>query len=262
MKTGRILRAVAARAVSRDAAIREAHPGPDLLLGYSRGEITGDGRESIQEHLALCEVCASAVLDFRAFPEITAPRGEELTDHEIDAEWLKLLGRRKDPRGEETAPRLPRALDKPRIPSWRPAYALAACLLLATVGLTVWNIQLRGRVVDLSQPRVNVFVAEMSPPDTRAARTAVEIASDAKYVRFQLDVLDMDRYPGYRVAITDANGRETLSNSEIRRDSEGFFSLEVATSQLPPGGGAVSVFGVTQTGETLLLRDTFVWKSK
>ncbi len=255
MKTGRIMRALAARAASgRRAAIGE-HPEPDVLLGYSRGETAGDAKEEIQEHISMCPDCARAILDFRKFPGLAAPGGKELSDREIDAEWLRLLGRTRRPEGGRPAP--DRATQKTEAYSWRLAYGLAACFLLASLGLTAWNLDLRGRIADLSQPRVNVFVAEAPPPDTRGAEDGVAIGGDVKYVRFELAAADLDEYDSYRVVITDDEGRETFSNSDIQRNPAGDFTLEIAVWQLPPTSGAVAVFGVAPDRETELARIGF-----
>ncbi len=255
MKTGQILREAAARAAGAGGGQSGAHPEPDILLAYARGETAGDAKEAVQEHLAICKSCAHAVLDFRKFPEITAPRGEELSDREIDAEWLKLLGR--EPRLAKTGtgdgpPAKP-------VQPWRLAYGLAACFLMLSVGLAAWNVSLRTQVADLSQPRVNVFVPLLTPASARAAENDIRIPAHVKFVRFELPFADDEglAYDSYRIAITDSDGRETFSNTEIEPGRSGDFSIELATWQLPDKG-AIKVVGFRENTPVLLVNRTFL----
>ena len=132
----------------RDALdAKKTHPAPEELLDYHLGDLAEADRERLQDHLVLCEACSRTVLDLGSFPDVEPAREtDRLTEFELAADWKRFRER---------------ALARPVRP--RLAYALAASLLVAALGLSLWGIRLREQVRELSGPRADVFVADLVP---------------------------------------------------------------------------------------------------
>src|SRR5947199_4482567 len=202
------------------AAAREArqtlgpHPPPEELLGYHAGTWRGEAREQVQGHLALCPDCARAVLDLAAFPRLEPVHPEdEPDDAAVAAEWRRFRARAR----AEPLPRLALA----RLTTSGVAWGLAASLLLATVGLSVWISRLRG---ELSRPRADIRLVDLVPGDTAERSTApaaeVHVPPATDRIVFILNLGGMRAlrsWPEYRVEIASADGRVAWSRRGIAR---------------------------------------------
>ncbi len=239
-------------AVRSEAAERRrgaAHPGPDELLSYIDGGLPEARRDALQQHLAACGECARTVLDLASFDAAAedgpAPPGTgeaRLSEFETAAAWRRLERQlREAPRGR---------------PSALPVYALAASLLLAVAGLGGWVAQLRGRVAELSEPRLNVLIGDLLPADTTRKRSGGEdrivIPPATEHLLLLLNLADLRSFASYRVTITAAGGGEVFSSRSPRRGPEGNFTLEVDRRLLPAGTYRITLHGVEATDEELL----------
>lgn len=236
LKTGvRVLAAEARRSL-------EEHPLPEELLDYHAGDLREEDGERIQEHLALCPACVRTLLDLEAFPDVEPVRAEDrLTDVELARAWQRLK--------QTAAPAAPgRARVQP------PVLALAAVLLLAVVGLSLWVVRLRGEVRALSSPQTSVLVADLIPQKeaverAEGAEEVVLVPSWADRVLLILNLADPATHPAYRIEILAQDGREVWSRAGVRRSADGTFALEVPRRLLPAGRYRIRLFGIAGGSE-------------
>lgn len=119
-----------------------AHPTPEELISYHGSELSVEEEKHVQDHLVLCRECTALLLDLAAFPALDQEGARQLSDAEVAAAWRALQ------------PQL-RRQEAPGIsaPSWwqrfsegfslvRLSYALAASLLVVSLGLGAWIVSL------------------------------------------------------------------------------------------------------------------------
>ena len=228
----------------------EEHPLPEELLDYHAGDLQEEDRERIQEHLALCPACVRVLLDLDAFPDVEPVRSEDrLTDIELARAWQRL---------QRSA--APVAQDRSRIAP--PMLALAAVLLLAVVGLSLWVVRLRGEVRGLSSPQAGVLVADLVPQKEAVERAeggeeVVRVPAWADRILLILNLADPTTHPTYRIEITSRDGREVWSRAGVRRSADGTFALEVPRRFLPAGRYRIRLFGI-EGGSELLVAEYLV----
>lgn len=131
-----------------------AHLTAEQTAAYVDGDLSGEGLQTVADHLSSCEPCALAVEDLRDFSEQVAPTlGREYAPAATappptEGRWRRTLA---------SLPAFFRA-------SPAPAYAAAlAVMLLAAAGWLVWRTQ-RGR-----EPRREVAVAPTPAPQPAPA---------------------------------------------------------------------------------------------
>jgi hypothetical protein len=201
-----------------------AHPSPEELLDYHAGDLAPAARERVQDHLVLCESCSRTVLDLESFPQVEPAREEDrLSRFELEADWRRL---RKAAVSRVPAPRT-RLVD-----------ALAASLLLATVGLSLWVGRLRDEVRELSGPRADVYVADLVPSgqESRGEKEElVRVPAWAERVLLLLNLAGAGSGTEYRVEVLGPGARVLWSRSGLRRSPDGTFALEVPARLLPAG---------------------------
>ncbi|HEX5760095.1 MAG TPA: hypothetical protein VF121_12970 [Thermoanaerobaculia bacterium] len=122
------------------------HPAAERLAAYAGEELEAAAAERLRDHLALCRECSRLVLELRAFStSAPAPDAPELAPAEVEREWERLR-RRVGGGGGRPAAR-PRAAAP-----WLP-WAVAASLLVATLGVTTWGASLQRRLREQALPR-------------------------------------------------------------------------------------------------------------
>ena len=145
----------------------EPHPKPEMLAAYHAGELTEPEERRLQDHLVGCPECAALLLDLDGLADPGFGAGS-LAPADQEALWKSLQAEI----GKEE-PVVPASLTAPVVPlrrrstspRWLPA--LAAALLAATIGLSVWVASLRRTVAELSLPQANAPVLDL---DADAAR--------------------------------------------------------------------------------------------
>lgn len=219
------------------------HPSPDELLDYQAGDLSPQQREGIQDHLALCPECARAVLDLSRFPDVEPARQEDrLADADVAAEWRRFRER------AGVAPALHRPPRVSRFASPRLAYALAASLLLAVLGLSLWISRLRGEVRALAEPTVNVVVADLVPREQAGERSAgdeetIGVPAWADRLLLILNLAEAAADGEYRVVISTVDGTRLWSRRGLRPSADGNFTLEVPRRLLPAGPYRIRLYG-------------------
>jgi Putative zinc-finger len=129
------------KAALRELAAEESadlgpHAGLKRLIAYRRGTLPAAEREALQEHLSLCDRCARLLLELRDF-EAASAGGEAAGPESLRQEAWESLARRLPAirpvagaaRHQEPRQRAPRFLS-----------GLAAALLLAALGLSIWAV--------------------------------------------------------------------------------------------------------------------------
>ena len=220
----------------------EPHPSPDELVAYSAGKLSAAEEARIQNHLALCSHCLELLLDLGRLSD-SEPDGEHsVTADEKAAAWQALQARL----AAEAAPRRrPGLLAFPR-----PAYALAACLLVAVVGLSLRVWHLERSLADLSHPQANAPVVDLLPASPLRGepgkRAVVKLAPASRFFVLILSPKGSPDDADYRVEILDAGGRIVWSEEGLEKDPHGSFTLIVAGSFLGPGEYRLRLYGLKE----------------
>ncbi|HVS00497.1 MAG TPA: zf-HC2 domain-containing protein [Thermoanaerobaculia bacterium] len=219
----------------------EPHPSPDELAAYSAGELPAAEETRIQNHLALCPHCLELLLDLERWSDPESVSEPSLPAGEKAGAWQALQARL----AAEAAPRRRPGL---RLASPRPAYALAAALLVAVVGLSlrVWHLE-RG-MADLSHPQVNAPVVDLLPASPLRGepgeRAVVELAPASRFFALILSPKGSPDYAGYRVEILDAGGRTVWSEKGLEKNRHGSFTLILTRGFLRPGEYRLRLYGL------------------
>jgi hypothetical protein len=225
---------------SLTAAIRELaaaaerglgdHPTPWELLDFVAGDLSVAERERIEDHLSLCRVCARTALDLASDADSQpAPRAELMTKQELAAEWEHFRA------AASAAPPVRRAVAMSPF-----AWALAASLLLAVIGLS-WRMgELAREVRRLSAPRSDVYVAELAPAGSGRPRERGEgdVVRPPAWVSRVVLILDFGAPASnleYAIELATADGRPIWRRQGLRPGPDGTFTLEVPRDWLPPG---------------------------
>jgi hypothetical protein len=225
-----------------EGALPDAHPDPERLAAYHAGELSPEEEGRIQDHLALCRECAALLLDLDGLADPGFGAGADLTAK--GAVWQSLR--------EEIAPQarvVPLRRPAPSPPRW--LQALAASLLIATLGLSLWVASLRRTVAELSSPEPNAPVLDLYSSGTRGEGSpapVLTVPAGARLFTLLLNSAGQRRYEGYRVEIQRAGGGKVWENREIEPFSFGSFSLTIPRRALGPGDYRVRLFG--RSGET------------
>lgn len=226
------------------------HPTPDELLAYQEGKLAAEDQERMQDHLALCRDCARVVLDLESFPDVEPVREEQrVTDWQVAAAWRRLAAQEGISPPARSSPR--RSWSMLFSPGF--AYAMAASILMAALGLGSWVIQLRGQIDDLSRPRVNVFLSDLVPQSSELERGVgdrIRVPAWTERVLLLLNLADLRSFPEYLVEISGREGRELWSNRELRRSPDGNFTLEVHRRFLPAGEYRIALYGLEGEART------------
>lgn len=215
-----VIRGVAAE----ERAALVAHPTPEALAAYHEGRLDDASAGVVQEHLAICRLCAGLLLELDAFaanrPPVEAP--------EDDAE-LVLPRRAPRPHVE--------VRDRPVRPgvlaaAWRRRvlpYASAAASALLALGAVGWTFQQAGR------PRVNVALAQLAPVDAMQRDLpqgwrVVHLAAEQQYALLLLRAANATPGVAYEARLFDAGaaaGAPLWLDSSLRLGGEGFFTVEL-----------------------------------
>lgn len=159
------------------------HYGLKRLLAYREGRLPAAEREKVEEHLSLCSRCTGLLLELRDF-EAAVANGETGPEPLRQEAWDGL------------SRRLPaKAAGKPRrFPRFVPA-VLAAALVLAVLGLTLWAavtiVQERGQLASLERR-----LEERDVTVTALQRSLAESRRQLEAARRQIQDLEKGRAAG------------------------------------------------------------------
>ncbi|HZF13584.1 MAG TPA: zf-HC2 domain-containing protein [Thermoanaerobaculia bacterium] len=232
------------------------HLTADELVAYQDGELPAAERERAQGHLAACPDCTALLLDLEELrvPSTTEPPASEI---EVAAVW-------RDVRERANARTPPVGRPAPRLRAFQ---ALAASLLLATLGLSAWVLSLEHRLEEISQPQVNVPVvdlrAALSRSDGAAGSAAGLPAVEPGARLFTLVVTPASRqdFAAYEATLTRAGGARVWHGGGLAKNRFGSFSLTFSRHQVGPGEYRLELTGVEGGRRELLGEYTFAVKA-
>ncbi|HYU30627.1 MAG TPA: zf-HC2 domain-containing protein [Thermoanaerobaculia bacterium] len=218
------------------------HLDPETLAAYHARELPDEEERRLQDHLLVCRECAELLLDLEGLGDPGFGRDVEIPAGTGEALWERL---RQETQPKTVLPFAPRRRAVP--PPWMSA--LAAALLVAVIGLSVWVAALRQTVEKLSQPEVNARVLELVPLGTQArgeTATATEVPSRDE--RFTLVLSNQKRgdFQAYEAELVRTGGgvvrRETglVPNPNVY----GSFTLGETRSALGAGDYRIRLFGL------------------
>jgi Putative zinc-finger len=229
------------------AARRDSHPDPERLAAYHAGELPLAEAERLQDHLVACRECSGLLLDLDrlADPLFGAETIPEATKEDL---WRRVLDgvRREEP---PPAPVVP--IRRPAPASLRRFQALAAALLIATIGLSLWVASLRRTVGELSRPQVNAPVVDLYAGTVRGETSAAlpSIPPDMEVFTVVLNPAGQRSHDEYRLEIASEGGAVVWSGAGLKPNSFGSLSLTLSRRLLKPGDYRFRLFGRTEGDE-------------
>ena len=206
------------------------HPAPERLVAYAGGGLEEAEAEELRDHLALCRECSRQVLELRAFPG-SAPAADvpELSPREVEREWRRLWG------SVQAAEPRPAAWQRvgPRAP-WVP-WALAAGLLVTTLGASAWVVALQRRLGEPAQPRTDAVLVEWTATGGTLRGEPV-VSSAAAPLVVAVQAAPRRDEGGFRWEIVGAGGRRVWRSPPLPRPARDRFVLQLPAHFLAPGG--------------------------
>jgi hypothetical protein len=233
------------------------HPDADELAAYHTGTLAPADEKRVQDHLVVCQPCAAALLDIARFID-AEEEGEEVPADLADSVWEGVAAqiRRDDPRPSAAVLSFP--TPKPELPSRsRALQALAAALLVACLGLSVWVASLRRTVSDLSRPQANAPVIDLYSGIARGEgtpRPVEPVPQDARLYTVILHPASPQRGKEYRVEIVRADGAVVWSETGLLLNAYGSLGLIVPRSALGSGDFRIRLFAKEASVEEYELR--------
>jgi hypothetical protein len=193
---------------ARRAAPESPDPEPEELLGYLDGRLAPEDEERLGRRLAASPEAARALLDLAELEEATRQAGTGPADLAARAGWHDLQSRLP-----ESAPR------SRHPPAW--LSAIAAALLIATIGLSVWNVRLQGR---LRQPVANVVSLEL----ISEGRGTEPVATVPPGAPLLLRLSPAERCPSYAAEVSGPGDHRSLVEGLLRDTRGNLTLLEIA----------------------------------
>ncbi|HEV8579249.1 MAG TPA: zf-HC2 domain-containing protein [Thermoanaerobaculia bacterium] len=212
-----------------------SHPDPEELAAYHDGELSAERQRQIQDHLVACHECARLLLDLNGLTDPDFGAGVGLEGKE--AVWQRL--REETPAGSLVVPiRQP----APSAPRW--LQALAASLLVATLGLSLWVASLRRTVRELAEPEPNAVVRDLNSGTARGAGSPRSVTTVPSEARSFILILTprQQRRDEYRVVIERSTGGAVWSG-RLEPNEVGSLTLRLSRRALPPGDYQVRLLG-------------------
>lgn len=221
-----------------------AHPDPDALAAYQAGELSPEEESRMQDHLAACRECAALLLDLEGLSDPSFGAGSGSADQE--AVWQRLretaITQQEGTASAAVVPFRRRTLSTS--PRW--LQALAAALLLATLGLSQWVVSLRQMIQEQRRPQITTPLPLSShavrgeerdrPIRTIHARDSVLLSS--------ILIPLWSRSTRYRVVIARSSGSEVWSVAGLAPDRRGLLApIVLPPHALSPGDYRIRVLG-------------------
>ena len=216
------------------------HLEPDELAAYHAGELAGNDAERALDHLVACPECTGLLLDLNALLEPTPEAAPAAPDHGKALVWRNLRETiQQDPGRRRTS-----------APFW--LQAIAAALLVSTIGLSAWVGSLRRTVGELSQPQVNAPVLDLYSGTVRGGESTAPklvVPKEARFFTLILNPAGRRRFERYQVEMASSReGRVAWSAGDLTPNDYGSFSVIVPRRGLDSGDYRVRLLGLTGRG--------------
>lgn len=193
---------------ARSGAPAGPDPEPEELLDYLAGLLAPEDEERIARRLVADPAAARALLDLAELEAAREAAGEGPAELPAVAGWRDFQARLSD----STPP--PR-----RFPVW--FSAIAASLLVATLGLGSWVWRLQG---ELHRPVANLASLEL-PPGSRAASEPVAVVPPGDPLRLVL--APAERCPSYAAEVEGPRSGDRQTIEGLKRDDFGRLTLQL-----------------------------------
>lgn len=221
------------------AEARGAHLEADEIAAYHAGELPPGDEARVQDHLAACRECAELLLDLDALGDPRFGAEEDLPEGAEEKVWEGIrteIGTvRPFPAGRPRLSAPPRRLQ-----------ALAASLLVAVAGLSLWVASLRRTVDELSRPQLDAPVLDLYSTRSRGEADAppvLTVPADARWFTVILNPSSQHRYDEYRVEIARADGETVWSGGGLHPNVHGSLSLTLSRRLLGAGDFRIRLTG-------------------
>lgn len=244
----------------------DAHPEVEELVAYHRCQLTDTTRETIRDHLALCEECTQLVLDLANFSELEPPSDDyRLSTADVAAQREDLLDRIRDEEtpaakilefGPQADPEAV-ATVKPPIPWWY--HTAAAALLVATIGLGYRELsRFPGAGTGAERPissYTNVVTRFLLSEEERfrgGGEKTVVYAPPEDLLILRLTYLGKTSYQDYRVEVFDDQGRFLWGRAGYRSQDGGQITVIFPPEHRSAARFQLKLYGMTGAGPELL----------
>jgi hypothetical protein len=221
------------------------HPDAETLAAYHARELPAAAEQRVQDHLVLCRECAGLLLDLEELDDPDFGHEIEVPEGTGEALWDGLRQEiRKEPAPAAVIPFPSRRTSAP--PRWMSA--LAAALLVAVIGLSVWVASLRLTVMELTRPEVNATVLDLVPSGIGQREggpaPAAVVPSGSRSFTLILSPGRRGDFQDYEAEIAHAGGEVVWRGRGLRPNDYGSFSLTLQRQALGTGEHRLRLFGI------------------
>ncbi|MEM7587722.1 MAG: zf-HC2 domain-containing protein [Acidobacteriota bacterium] len=218
----------------------------EVLVAYHRNELPPEEAERVQDHLVGCPRSAQTLLDLSSFESDASRDSDAVTDLSAVAAWRSFKPRITTANDDEGDRAKPRSVWNAR----SPLVAIAASLLMAVVGLSLWVAQLRGTNSGLEQTVAQLSQVQVNPPvfyldeTTRDADSDVAAEVAANHPFFLVTVIpgSTEDFPAYEAEVENAAG-QVIWNQTIALTDAATLRLMLPRQDFPAGDYQVRLFG-------------------
>jgi len=193
------------------------HPDLETLFDYLVGKLTLEEADRLREHLASCPGCCDRLLAAEIYEAPAEETGIEA------AERATVWSRVEERIASSASVPMPFHRRPPFLP-----WALAASLLLASVGLSFRLVSLQSQVAELSSPSTAAVVDLL--PDGELVRGEpageVKLSQDSHNIVLILHTFELRSFSGYKILLKDG-ARTIWSDSGLKPDRDGYFALTI-----------------------------------
>lgn len=227
-----------------------SHLTEDEIAAYHAGTLPPDQEARAQDHLLACPTCTDLLLGL----EELSGEGDPVAPGEVAAAWQQMRALLPLP-AKEPAAVLPAPLPFPTarrtaVPAW--FGALAASLLVAVVGLSLYTASLRRTVNELSSPQANAPIVDLFPEPLRGGKDEMAtLATDARVFLLVLNPTDSRPFPRYELEIARTGGA-IVWHGDLTRNDVGSFTLSLPRSVVSPGEYRLHLWGDGAAGREVL----------
>jgi hypothetical protein len=225
------------------------HPEPETLAAYHAGELGESEAQRLQDHLLACRECAALLLDLDGLADPAFGAGS-LSEADQEALWGRIEAeiQKEAPALAPVVPLRRPSRSSRSTPQPRWLQALAAALLVATVGLSAWVTSLRHSVEALNRPEPNAPVIDLYSGASRSSGSPQPSATIPRDFRFFTVILHPPHARStsrYRVEIVRADGGSVWSRDGVAPDPLGPLPLTLTRSLIGPGEYRIRLFDGT-----------------
>ncbi|HEV7505157.1 MAG TPA: zf-HC2 domain-containing protein [Thermoanaerobaculia bacterium] len=230
------------------------HLTEDEIAAYHAGTLPPDQEARAQDHLLACPACTDLLLGL----EELAGEGEAVPSGEVAAAWQQMRALLPLP-AKEPAAVLPAPLPFPaarraEAPRW--FGALAATLLVAVVGLSLYAASLRRTVNELGRPQTNVPIGDLFPEPLRGDKDKIEtltltLAPDVRVFLLVINPTVPRMFPRYEMEIARTGGA-VVWRGNLTRNDLGSFSLVLPRALVGEGEYQLHLWGEAEKRREVL----------